>query len=237
MGSEDRLAFAERCILHVRPGPWEFAQQHAAEILDHWLRRKAENPVLFNGVIHVLLDWALVDGTFQGAFCRTDFRSFLYWRDTGYRGSTAWDCFGSALLRSSEGHVLLGRQRPGNINAGLAYLPGGFIDPRDVDSDGAIHIDSSILREVSEETGLGSAELIRAPGYQLIVAGRLVSIVAELRSELVAGDLRQRILDHIAGDRNPELNDAVIVKSRHDITEDGMPHYTKVLLRALFPRT
>ena len=123
------------------------------------------NPRYFNGVVH-LVDDVRLDGDSASMlrFVRTDFKSYLFWRDQGFPEAGVLDGFGSALIRSSDGHMMLGRQRAGNVNAGLAYPPAGFIDEQDVEADGSIDIAGSVAREVSEETGIDAAALVRDDG-------------------------------------------------------------------------
>lgn len=222
------------CSLSVVQAPWKFAEEHGVEIDAHWARRKADNAAFFNGALHLMVSQALEGGAFSARFIRTDFKSFLYWRETGATDRSVADAFGSALLRSAEGHVLLGRQRAGNINGGLAYLPGGFIDARDVAADGAIDIEASIVRELGEETGLVAAALERSPGFVLTFTGPMVSIAAEYRSSLPAEQLRAAIHEHIAADPDPELEEVVVVRSGRDLAGLDMPPYARVLLGALF---
>ncbi len=238
---EATVAPVARCDLRVTDGSWSFSARNGPAIAAHWAKRRAENPLLFDGVIHVMARHALADGVFGGVFQRTDFKSYLYWRDAGFPSPappepSPRDCFGSALIRSAEGHVLLGRQRAGNLNGGLAYPPGGFIDARDIRGDGSIDIDASIWREIGEETGLGEAELSRVPGYRAVFAGPLAAIAAEYRSPLPLEDLRRRVLAHIAGEPDSELACAVIVREAADI-EPATPEYAKALLRAVLSRS
>ena len=144
------------------------------------------------------------------------------------------DAFGSALIRSAEGHVILGRQRAGNINAGIAYLPGGFIDARDVTAAGKIDISASILRELQEETGQLPGEFHIVPGFLLTQWNALLSIAVELVSPLSSQELRQRIMQHISRDPDSELIDAVIVRTAAEAREAGLHPYAAVLLEWLF---
>jgi 8-oxo-dGTP pyrophosphatase MutT (NUDIX family) len=222
------------CQLASGPYDWPFARTHDADIDAYWQRRKAETPGFFNGRIHLLSSYDIAGGTFRGCCFETDFKSFLYWRDNRSRDTTVYDAFGSALLRSAEGYVILGRQGPGNINSGLSYLPGGFIDPRDVAPGGEIDIDASILREVAEETGLDPAALTRQPGYLVTRTGQQISIAAEYVSPLPAASLVAQIRAHLSRDADPELEDAVVVRTAADIGTLAMPVYARILLDHLF---
>ena len=232
-----RVLRLRSCRLQVATGPWPYAATQAAGIDRHWQRRSAENPALFNGVVHMLRAASIAHDNLDGAFVRTDFKSYLFWREQGFPQADARDAFGSALLLSREGHVLLGRQGGGHLNAGRIYLPGGFIDHRDVRTDDTIDIDASISRELREETGLAPADLQRRPGYIATFCGPLVSIGIEYRSPLAADALRDRILSHIAHDVKSELTDIVIVRSVGDLAGQAVVPYAARLLEWLFTET
>jgi len=219
----------EQCALSLSEEPWSYAEDHRDGIAAYWQEALVERPKMFDGTVHVLTAHALYDGALNGTFTRTDFKSFLYWREHGFEGSTR-DGFGSSLIRSSDGCVLLGRQSEGNLNSGLAYPPSGLIDASDTTA-GRVEIDASIARELEEETGLTQAELERRPGYVVTFAGPLVSIAIEWRSELRADALRRRILDHVARQPEPELADVVIVRSAGDIDNPIIMPYAKAKLR------
>jgi hypothetical protein len=62
-------------------------------------------------------------------------------------------------------------------------------------------------------------------------AGALVSIAIEWQSALPVDALRQRILDHVARQPEPELADVVIVRSAADIDNPIIMPYAKAKLR------
>ncbi len=225
-GTSVRIA---RCELELSAKPWSYAERHREAIAAHWERIRVERPKMFDGPVLVLVANALQGGTFTGTFAPTDFKSFLYWRDHGAPGPTR-DGFGSALVRSSDGCVLLGRQGEGHLNSGLAYPPSGLIEPSDAVA-GTVDIDASIARELHEETGLATADLERLPGYIVTMSGPLVSIAVEWRSALPAILLRERILGHVARHPDPELADVVIVRSAAAIDDPIILPYAKAKLR------
>ena len=151
-----------RCELELSAEPWSYAERHRDAIAAHWVRARAERPKMFDGPVHVLIAHALLADTFTGTFARTDFKSYLHWRAHGAPGPTR-DGFGSSLIRSSDGCVLLGLQSAGHLNAGFAYPPSGLIEPTDTEA-GRVDIDGNIARELEEETGLTRADLECLPG-------------------------------------------------------------------------
>lgn len=230
----DGVVRVAACALKLASQRWSYQADHAAVIERHWKARLIERPQMFNGVVHLLAAGRCGTDGFSGELLATDFKSYLHWRDAGFPAAGVRDAFGSALLRSAEGHVILGRQRAGNINAGLAYLPGGFIDARDVTPAGTIDIAASIQRELHEETGLSASDFRIAPGFLLTRWQALMSFALELVSPLPADALRQRIMAHIAADPQSELVDAVIVRSTADVRRTGVHPYAGVLLEWLF---
>jgi 8-oxo-dGTP pyrophosphatase MutT (NUDIX family) len=226
-----RVQRVEACDLVSISASWEFADLNREAIEMNWRQRCAENPAFFNGTVHLLREHSFEGPAFRAVLVRTPFKEFLYWKDTGYPDSRVFDVFGSALLRSCEGHVILGRQREGNLNAGLVYLPGGFIDERDVSPDGRVDISRSILRELSEEIGLELHLVEQQPGFMVSFAGQLASIAAEFRSPLPAAQIVERFEHHILGNDSSELASIEVVPSVDALDRLAVPQYADAIIR------
>lgn len=220
-GETDCVVRLASCRLKVTQTHWDYAVHNASAIDAYWQRRSAENPAMFNGVIHMMTAMSIDGAHLSGDFARTDFKSFLHWREHGYRTTGTRDAFCSALVTSAEGGILLGRQRSGHLNGGRYHLPGGLIDPRDVAADSTISIDASILREVEEEIGILASEVEVVPGYLAIFTGPLLSIARELKVRAPTRELLARVSDHIAGDPQSELTEVIAVRQARDL--DGLP--------------
>ncbi len=225
----------ESYALRVVERAWPFAASNAAAIAANWQARSAANPSFFNGPIHLLSEWHMTGGCFSGAFIRTDFASYLYWRDQGYADPSMIDCFGSAVLRSSDGKILLGRQAPGHVNSGLTYFPGGFIDDRDVTPEGAIDIAASVRREAGEELGFADGTFAERPGAHLVRDGQLLCIAIDHVSPLDAETLLTQARRFIAGEPNSELEHVLAVATRAELSGLAMPGYARALLEQLLP--
>lgn len=219
------------CCLPIEAWDWPIARD-GAMIDAYWQRCRAETPALFNGETYLLRELNIEDGRLSASMFRTDFRSMLYWRSLG-SPPPAREAFGAALLRSAEGHVLLGRQGPGQLHSGQVYPPGGVLCDADINSRGAIDIDASTARELHEETGLVTGEMQRVPGYRIAITGAEVAIATEWRSALAAAELRRDILNFIAREPAPELDDVVIVSSLDAIDAQVMPAHARLLLHSV----
>jgi len=233
-GDEPRCVRLASCSFAVTDWEWPWAAERAETIAQDWARRRALLPQLFQGPIYMLSKQAIDGAALTGTLFKTDFSSFLYWRDHRDEEKNVFETFGASLIRSAEGHVLLGRQGPGQLNSGRVYPPSGLIDNDDL-HEGAIDIDASIERELAEETGLTPGLLERVPGYIAAVSEWQVAVAIEWRSPLAAEVLRQRILGFIDTDAQPELDDIVIVRQRSDIDARAMPGHAQALLRTLLP--
>lgn len=215
------MVHAGRLALQIdQAARWDFPDLYRDEIEVHWQRRLSDNPSFFNGSVMLMLSGGRVDGdTLACSFVATDFKSYLYWRDQGFADQQVRDAFGSGLVWSSDGALMLVRQSAGQVNTGLTYFPGGFIDDRDLDADGRIDIAASVSRELAEETGLSATELERVPGYVISSCGPQLSFGVQFRSALTAATLKARIMAFIAQDEKPELSDVLFMTTPQ--LEDG----------------
>jgi 8-oxo-dGTP pyrophosphatase MutT (NUDIX family) len=228
-----RCVRIKSCVLRASDWTWPLAQARAAEIEADWQRRQAQIPAMFNGVTYLTCSHTLEGAAFGATLFKSDFRTLLYWRArTDAAREPVRETFGSSLIRSAEGHLLMGQQGPGQLNSGRIYPPGGLIDGDDV-RDGAVDIDASIARELSEETGLSADDLERVPGYLLVFTGLKIAIAIEWRSALPATELRERILGFVRRQPEPELADIVTVASHADIDEVRMPPHARTFARTL----
>lgn len=235
IGTNGQVHDVEDCALRLlADARWDFADQQASAIADYWSRRRADNPALFNGAVMVCQRHALAGGCFTADLVRTDFASFLFWREHGHPDRSVRDVFGSALVRSRDGAILLGRAGAHTINAGRYYLPAGFIDQSDVRADGAIDIAGSIARELREEAGLGPPGVHRTPGFRIVFSGPMTAIVAPYEAALTATELRNDVLAHIASDPAPELDGVILARSSSDLAGLALTDYMQVLASHLF---
>jgi 8-oxo-dGTP pyrophosphatase MutT (NUDIX family) len=230
----DGVTKLSSCSLHVGRATWRFAETNAAEIDERWLEAQRSNPAYFNGVIHLVDALKINGGALEASLLRTDFKSYLYWRALGFPSAGVLDGFGSALIRSNDGHIMLGRQRPGNVNGGLAYCPAGFIDAEDVDDEGIIHINQSAIREAVEETGIAPEALVREDGFYLTRSGTQLSFAVPFRANMSTEDFIRRAESHIAASDNAELEAVIPIAAPRDVDGLPMPPYMRTLLDAIF---
>jgi 8-oxo-dGTP pyrophosphatase MutT (NUDIX family) len=170
---------------------------------------------------------------FRGSYLKTDYASFMSWKDWGHPETGVRDSFAQAALRSADGAFLLGVMGPHTANAGKIYFPGGTPDPGDIKGE-AVDLAASVWREVAEETGLTAADLEAEPGWHSVFWGAHIAHLKIMQAKLNAVALRERIVGFLKRQDPPELADIRIVRSLADL-EPAMLAFVGGFLRAQWP--
>jgi 8-oxo-dGTP pyrophosphatase MutT (NUDIX family) len=216
------------------PQPWSFAVTRAADIDAYWAELTRTNPALYNG--RVLLQhtsrFEQRDGrrVFVGEYLETDYKSYLTWRDFGYPENGVRNGFAMAALQSLDGAFLVGEMAAHTANPGRVYFPAGTPDPSDIRGD-RVDLGSSVLRELSEETGLSAADADADAGWTLLIDAYRVACMKRLRAKLPAEALEQRIHDFLGRERQPELTRMHAIRSPADFEGLDMPDFMLAYLR------
>lgn len=222
--------------------PWRFAIDEAAAIDRHWGKLTAGNPRLYNGRVFLMHRMTIGDEggrrILRGAALEADYKAFIAWRDFGNPGTEVCNCFAMAALVSGDGAFVLGRMSAHTSNPGMIYFPAGTPDPQDRLENETIDLAGSVLRELAEETGIGTQDVETDPGWTVVFSGPRVACMRTVRSPLAAADLEARFAAFVCGDPSPELDGLYSVFSERDLDEARMPDFTLRYLRhALARRT
>lgn len=215
-------------------GKWVFAQDEKARIKEHWRKLADDNPKIWNGDVLICSSVELKDGGLKGQFLKTDYASFVAWRDWGWPDNTVSNCFGSAAVLSSDGALLYGRMASHTLNPGKLYPPGGSLEMQDVRPDGQVDVMGSIVRELEEETGLKASDAEKGELLAIFEGPRLS--VAQVfhfaaRAEVLADQVRR----YLPSAHEDELSDIEIVSSTSQI-DSTIPAYAVALAQYLVDR-
>ncbi|WP_020179206.1 hypothetical protein [Methylopila sp. M107] len=212
-------------------GPSAVETEHAEAIDRVWRAALAARPRMFNGRILLGERVTLEDDILLVDFREVAFAALIWLRGEGAFETRLFNVFGAAAVVSRDGVALLGRMAPHTANAGQVYFPCGTPDLGDVGGD-TVDIEGSILRELSEETGL-SAPVVRPTKRAVVVFdGRLVGVIRRLESDLDASEIASRAKVYLAAEREPELDRIVMARSAAELGPEA-PDYAKVALDAL----
>jgi 8-oxo-dGTP pyrophosphatase MutT (NUDIX family) len=217
-----------RLDLRYEPVPWPFAIEQRAEIDAHFAKLRVAKPAMWNGEVLLLRRGDIADGLLSGAYLKTDFASFISWRDWDFPDKTVCNCFPMAALRSSDGAFLLGVMGAHTATAGQIYFPAGTPDPNDIDGD-CVDLEHGVIRELIEETGLGEADVAAEPGWSATPLGQRLALMKIVQARESAATLRERIRAFLAGQEQPELSDIHIVRGVDDL-RPNMPPYVAAFL-------
>jgi 8-oxo-dGTP pyrophosphatase MutT (NUDIX family) len=234
-----RIEDIDEIDLKVVQRPWPFAIEESQAIDRHWEKLRAQKPNLFNGRVFLNFERGLEtrgeERVLRGSAATVDFKAFLAWRDFGFPGAHARNCFSMAALLSADGAFVLGRMSESTANAGKIYFPAGTPDLDDV-KDGALDLEGSVLRELAEETGIGAGEVDLAPGWSVVFEGPLIACMKLTRSRLSAAEIAARFKTFIASQARPELVALHPVFSVRDLDHGRMPQFTLRYLRRALAR-
>ena len=103
---ENRVFGIDTVQLGVDPAahPWCLSEQPAIEA--HWAREQVERPWLFNGTVMIHRGLRLEGGAICGASHRAPYAALLHWVKT-QPTADVWHLFGSAVMLTSDGAMLL----------------------------------------------------------------------------------------------------------------------------------
>lgn len=212
---------------------WAWADENAASIKRFWSKAQADKPAMFNGQVLVMSGQETRDGVLHGNALKTDFASFLCWKDKGLPAEAGVrNVFGCAVVRSGDGHLLFGRMAPHTAASGRVYPMAGTPDPNDV-KDGRLDIEGSIVRELMEEAGLDAADAARAPGYLLIDDGGMCSLNAVFTFDAPSRELKARMMGHIEMQEQSELDEIVVFRRAAFHVHHRMPGFARILVQHL----
>jgi ADP-ribose pyrophosphatase YjhB (NUDIX family) len=233
MNLSNAIIEVDDCRLALTNDPWKFATAGRKAIDDHWAALVQNNPHAWNGRTLLTVSPSIGDGRFSANCIETDYASFIAWRDWGFPDRSVYNCFGSAVIRSSDNALIYGQMAAHTLNAGMCYPPGGSLEPADVQPDGSIDIISSIGRELAEETGLSTrdarhGETLIAFDQQRISVARVLDFAA------TADELASRIRTSLKQQHEPELDGIVILRDTRHLPA-AMPGYARQLATRLLP--
>jgi 8-oxo-dGTP pyrophosphatase MutT (NUDIX family) len=232
--SEPILSRVSRIEARCEPFRWEWAEANRMLVMDHWERRRAAQPRLFNGPVLLAAEIGIMAGVLRATYFRTDYASFLAFKELGFPDPAVANGFAMAALVTTDEAYVLGVMSPHTANAGKIYFPGGTPDPSDLRQDGSVDLAGSVVRELREETGLGPDGCDFAQDWVVVRDGATLAMLKPARLRQPGAVVRTRILEDLARDDDPELSGVRLVRSAADIDEARMPRFIQTYLRWRF---
>lgn len=220
--------------LRLHAGAWSFAEAEKPRIAEHWRKLADANPRIWNGDVLICARAEVMDAVLTGHFIKTDYASFVAWRDWGWPDEGVSNVFGSAIVHTADNALLYGRMAPHTLNSGKIYPPGGSLEMKDVTADGRVDVMGSLIRELAEETGLDAADAERAELLAVFDGPRL-SVAQVFRFAQAADTLAEEVRRYLRDGHEDELSDVEIVRASSQI-DSNIPGYAVALARYLIGR-
>lgn len=214
--------------LVLKPAPWPFASERAAEIAAYFDKLQAVKPAIWNGRVLQCRNRRIEDSAYCADYFETNFASFMAWRDWKPPADGVTHCFGGGALRSADGAFILGRMADHTANAGRVYFPAGTPEPGDIDG-GRVDLAASVAREMLEETGLTTDDYTVQGGWVVVEDQRLTACYQRLHAHLPAAALLDRIDAFLKREAQPELSEIIAVRSLAELPE-AAPDFVRAFL-------
>jgi len=217
-------------IVQLEQEPWRFASQNRAEICAFWHERKRSQPYLYDGQVHVMTSWAVVDGdtgsaTFVGRLVRVNFASFLYWKHFDTNSQQGFDFSGGAAILCRDGALLMVVSGARTIRPGTLEFPSGFVDVSDFEDD-MLNFKRHVEREAAEELAITSGQLGEPTQYLLSAADGVVQVLSIFRIEST-GDEFTKNWRWRSGNLRSEISDVVAIYPSSDLANFSMQAHVK----------
>jgi 8-oxo-dGTP pyrophosphatase MutT (NUDIX family) len=209
---------------------WEFAHDRGGAVADHWLRRRAANSALYDGIVLLANRVEACGESLEVDFFETRFSRFLAWRDFDFPDRAIHNCFAMPALRSSDGAILVGEMGPDHSLAGQLFFPGGTPDLKDIKQE-KVDLVGSLVRELAEETGLNVAAGDLPSGWRVVLEGQRVACLKIIDWPAPASEIMEAVAEYIARDPNPELSRAHMIRRCADIEDSRMPAFVRFFLQ------
>lgn len=210
---------------------WAWAEAARADIDRNWDRRRESKPAIFDGRILMVASTRLDGDVMHVGFFETSYRNLLAHMDLGAPDPSVSNGFGMGAMTGRDGGFVLGIMADHTANAGKLYFPCGTPDLSDVLPDGTVDLSRSILREIGEETGLGTNECVLADGWVIVREAPRTAFMRRVDLTFAAEEAAHRIRAHMASERQPELAEIVVLHGAAALDDPRMPPFLPAYLR------
>lgn len=212
---------------------WPWAEKNASAIARHWQAAIAEKPDMFDGEVLLATEVAVEGSRLVAELTIVRYSALNFWSKSGFPHAGAFNLFGAGVVVTKDGAVLLGEMAAHTANAGFSYFPCGTPDTGDV-AGGKLDVEGSIRRELEEETGLGSVDLVPSDQRWIAWDGALFCCARRYDTELTAAEAERLVAAHLAAQERPELERVHFVRRMDDLLKLNVPAYASALAEQVF---
>lgn len=205
--------------------PLDYAEANRAAIKAYWRRLMVGKDRLWNGPFFLFNHVALTDGHLSGRAHRTDYATFLHWRDHG-RPAPNIHLTGTSMPVTADGVLIAVRMAAHTVNAGQVYFPAGSLDECDL-VGGRFDVTGNIRRELAEETGLKPPLAAFEAGFAACRLHSAWFLARRCRLELTFEACQRRFAAHQAETGDDEASELLAISGPDDA--EGLSPYARAL--------
>ncbi|WP_137933280.1 hypothetical protein [Mesorhizobium comanense] len=213
--------------VRLDPGPHPFALDNSEAIAANWQQEISANPALFDGTVVLLSQLAWRDRHLVGRCHAVNYSTFMLWRKRR-ENSGAEHAYAHAMLVAGDNALVAIRMGRHTVGAGSVYFAAGSFEPIDF-RDGLVDVDSNMIREVREETGLDLSDARRGRRWHALSIPSGTVIFRRYHVDEPADDIASRIRAFVAAETDPEIEGPVIIRDASDLP-DGLSLHMKPLI-------
>ena len=219
-----------KVVVGLDEKPWQFATQNRQQISALWREKQRSYPHFYNGQVHIMTSWEIRDAetdvaTFVGTLRRTDFASFLYWKESDEHTKSEVDFSGGAAVLCSDGALLMAVSGEHTIVPGTLEFPSGFVEVGDFEGN-RLNFDRHVEREVTEEFAITKAQLSGNLQYLVSAANGVVQAISLFTVNLSGPEFMQRWRSQAAALRK-EISDVVAIYRAGDLEQYSTPAHVR----------
>ena len=217
----------------IEPWQWGFSLRRRDEIDSSFANRLRQQPALWNGRTFMLRNYTVHNGVIRGASFENRLRKRTSLARLGLcrRQRVQYICLRG--VANNRRRLSPREMAPSTAAAGLRYFPSGNPIAQDVDRNGALDLDGSVRRELSEENGAGH-QRAESRARTMVNDRGFLAMMKRLSARQNANVLRARILRYLERQQQPELSDIHIVRRRDELSA-RMPRYVVAYLKTVLP--
>ena len=225
-----------KIVVQLDLTPWPFATQNKEKISAFWQERRESHPHFYDGQVHVMTSWKIREdktgaSTFVGKLCRTNFSSFLYWKNCGRSSQNEYDFSGGAALLCPDGALLMAVSGEQTIAPGTLEFPSGFVDISDFEGD-RLDFDCHVEREVVEEFVITRGQLGKPSQHLVSAADGIVQVLSVFFIDTNGHEFAERWRGR-AGALRSEISDVVAIYRSSDLTGFSIQAHVKAAISKL----